>query len=100
MNQDLSPAQSNDSINKDIDGKPNWVLVLVLRILSVGVAYGMYLLLQWRENNPNDFPSSIYLMVIMVFIGVLFLLLGAIAPGKVVVSAWKKIGIVLLIFLM
>ena len=75
MNQDLSPAQSNDSINKDIDGKPNWVLVLVLRILSVGVAYGMYLLLQWRENNPNDFPSSIYLMVIMVFIGVLFLLL-------------------------
>jgi hypothetical protein len=94
MNEN-KPKTKIDEHSIEVKPKSHWVLVLVLRILSVGIAYGMLLLLQWRESDPNDFPQGTYLMVTMVCMGALFLLLGTIVPGKIVVKAWKGIGILL-----
>lgn len=92
MNQNRATVKTDEQ-----EAKADWVLVLFLRILSVGVAYGMWILLQWMERELGDLRFVTYLMLTTVVIAALLLLIGIIMPGKVVVKTWKIIGFLLLL---
>ena len=85
------------------DSKSNWVLVMVLRTLSLAAAYGLLVLSRWIYTNELVDHSislfSFFLMVVAVLGGVIFLYLGTIAPKKTVITVWKAVGAAILFLL-
>jgi hypothetical protein len=73
--------------------EPMWVWVLILRMASIGVAYGMWSLSQWLATaKPLDTALGVVLLTLSAFLCALFLFLGTIAPSKVVAKVWKIMG--------
>ena len=97
MKQDISTTLPDDPANTQDNVKPDWVLVLILRVASASIAYGMCHLFAWIDSLSDEYPI---LMVTTVVIGILFFLLGVIMPGKVVIKTWKIIskGALLLLY--
>ncbi len=86
-------AQPND--------QPSWFLVIVLQTASLGVAWGLWVLSRWiYEAKPVADFLGICLLVATALACAFFLLLGTVAPNRVVTTVWKKMGKGILYILM
>ena len=76
-----------------VDAKPKWVLVLALRMVSLCAAYGLWMLSRWLYTaKPVDAPLGIALLTASALLCAFFLLLGAVAPDRIVTTTWKTMS--------
>ena len=99
MNQDTLSVQT-DALAQPHD-QPSWVLVIVLQAASLGVGWGLWILLRWLYvSKPVDAYLGICLLVATALACAFFIFLGTVAPDRVVTTVWKKMGKGILYILM
>lgn len=91
MNRETSFVESDGRTRAD--AKPNWVFATALRAASLGVAYGLWVLLRWlHAAKPVDSPLGTCLPMATALVCACFLFLGTVASDRVVTTVWRIMG--------